>query len=297
MLADKVYLKFLKEGKCQEAHDALEKACDEKDAYALFLKAQFVDWECLTYRRDSGYRDELEQLSALLGCPWFYIICGNDSNELLVTIDKDNDPFWWYYKYLHAASREELITYLRQSANLGYPISQFLLIARTGYAESEYWLNKAMELHSLDAFAVAADNCFMRCERSKGAKLLIQGNNFGRITNCIEPFRVEVQEEDRLRELCMYGEFACTTKTSQYSWFNKDHITIVYNLYKGCQRILEQSLVAWFIICKRFCFTKDIRILVAKLIIESKYDAYLYGYRLNHNGEVCLKTAELNKKI
>jgi hypothetical protein len=295
MLQGKIYLQFLKEGKCQEAHDALEKACEEKDAYALFLKAQFIYWECLTYTRDKKYANELEKLSVSLGCPWYNILRGKHSEELLATIDKDNDPLWGYFKHLGGLYVESII-YLRQSAKLGHPISQYVLTQRTVDPERTYWVNKAMELNHLDSFKVAGRNCLACGEWSKGAKLLIQGNDLDEIAVRVKPFRVEFQE-DRLRELCMYGEFACTTKTPQPSWLNNDNMTIVHNLYKGCQRILHQSLVAWFIICKRFFVSKDIRILIAKLIIESKCDAYLYGYRLKDNGEVCFKTVEPNKKI
>lgn len=294
MLKGKDYLQFLKEGKCQEARDALDAACEQKDAYALFLKAQFIYWECLTYTRDKKHAKKLEQLSETLGCPWYKIFRCKYSEKLLATIDKDNDPLWGYFKHLHA-SYEESKSYLRQSAKLGYPISQYVLTQRTVASEFTYWVNKAMGLHLLLAFVTAGRDCHAHGECSKGAKLLIQGNDFDYILVRLKPFRVEPQE-DRLRELCMYGEFACTSPKPSL-WSNYDNTTRVCNLYKNCHNMLMKSLVAWFIICKRFCIIKDVRILIAKLVKESKYEAYLYGYRLDEHGEFYFKTPETNKKI
>lgn len=296
MLKGKDYLQFLKEGKCQEARDALEKACEEKDAYALFLKAQCIRCQALKYTYDATEVRELEDASTELGCPWPDILRRYPPAILEGEIlDHENDPFYGFFMYAHVHNRHnQKVKHLRHSAELGYPEAQHVLSYKCKEPESTLWLEKAKKLHSLYAFYTLARKSFGEGKYCQAARLTIEANDVNNIYHRLGPMKNYGNRRERVNEYYLYGKFMCLNERPLLLSCASSKTAM--DLYRGCQDILYKSLIAWFIVCKRFFVSRDIRILIAKMVMESREDAYLYGYRVDENDEFYFKIPKSNKK-
>lgn len=287
MLEGRVYLQFLKEGKYREARDALEEACDKDDAYALWFKATCIQEECLMYDYSKKLVKHLMNKSqALGGCIW--ALCYKD---FYTNVPRDDtDPYWGYYHYVN--TNYEDVFLLQHSAERGFAPAQYMLWHET---REHTWLEKAAEQRHKHA-CVELGQCYeRRGYLVQSARLYLFGTKdntvrlqIRRVTAYPDVYNPEYERE-RLSELCIYGEFIANTKYKPGWWLGNLDVAAAEIMFKTCQQRLSQSLVAWFIVCKRFFVSKDMRILVAKLVIESKYDPYVYGYRLSKDGKPYLQ--------
>lgn len=293
----RVYVELLKEGKYKEAHNALEEACARKDdGYAYWFKYLCVRHECLFYRlpfeNANDILNNLCEISATLGCPWGRDACGmsltKDDPLTLMLIHKYNPQLREYYgkQVLEQNNDPYIGSWLndyRHSANLGFGVAQLHLAGTLSEPESSFWLQKAMDQGMYEAYIFLAMKYRDKGQLAKCAHTLVKGKCIREIRSRIK-YHPPIRENERLRELAIYGEMYWIT--ARLWWGDTEQIHFYSEMFEECRVGLRDSLRTWFIICKDLQICKDIRILIAKLLIEFKYDAHLWRYCLSDSGVI-----------
>lgn len=291
----RVYVELLKEGKYKEAYNALEEACARKDdGYAYWFKYLCTRHQCLFYRLPfetaNDILNNLCEISATLGCPWGRHACGmsltKDDPLTLMLIHGNNPQLCEYYgKQVLAENNDPCVGIwlgdYRHSANLGYGPAQLHLAGTLPEPESSFWLQKAMDQSMHEAYIFLAMKYRDKGQLAKCAHTLVKGKCIIEIRSRIKYIPFVMRENERLRELAIYGEMIWITTKN-----DTEQIHFYSEMFEECRVGLRDSLRTWFIICKDLQICKDIRIIIAKLIIESKYDAHLWGYCLGDCGEI-----------
>lgn len=258
-------LAYQKEGKYELAQKKLLEASEANSPEAHCLLGRFYGSGGCMLHRNNALSNQHLKIAHTNGCKW-HSRFSTDEEKLSWYLDGN----YTLRDELFQEIKDHFCEFLLRDASAGDPQSQFEMWKLTRDSDRTvafaYLYKAACQAHQ-QAMISLSSLYYNNYDNMNGAGWAMASRHPSLIST-------KIYESNDPDELYVFGEgFLRNEQVRGMFVFSK--IECCFEIYRNTHKRFKQGLMLWLLICGRqaFCISKDIRIIIAKLLIKSKEKA------------------------